>query len=126
MERTNPSRWVSADEAGALLQRFMPSKLASAWLDNDRKFDPTIPFFYSRGSVVYQSRDLEQFVRHCLAPSAEVDFSERRTRSDRRRSTDRRQNVEVRLSPVAERRHAHSIDRRGSRSLERRSPASTA
>ncbi len=126
MERTNPSRWVSADEASGLLQRFMPRKQASAWLDNDRKFDPTIPFFYSHGSVVYQSRDLEQFVRHCLASSDVIDFPERRARSDRRCSTDRRHNVEVRLSAVAERRRANSIDRRGSRTRDRRSAVSAA
>jgi hypothetical protein len=121
MERTNPSRWVRADEASALLQRFMPSKQASAWLETDRKVDPKIPFYFSQGNVVYQSRDLEQFVRHCLAPNSQVDFSERRARSDRRRATDRRHNAEVRLSAVAERRRAHSIDRRGSRALDRRS-----
>lgn len=44
MDRTNPSRWVDAREASALLQGYMLSKLASDWLNNDRKFDPAIPF----------------------------------------------------------------------------------
>ena len=120
MERTNPSRWLSAGEASALLQSFMPNKLAKAWLDNDRKFDPAIPFSIRDGDVRYRSQDLDQFVRRCLAPNARVDFSERRARSDRRRIGERRRNPEIRLSPVAERRHAWSADRRSSIATDRR------
>ena len=109
-----------------MLQRFMPRKQASAWLDNDRKFDPTLPFFYLHGDVVYQSRDLEQFVRRCLTPRARVEFSERRTRSDRRHAGDRRRNPEVRLSPLAERRQVYSHDRRAMMTRDWRAAANRA
>lgn len=120
MERTNPTRWVNADEASALLQRFMPGKLAQAWLEIDRKFDPAIPFFNSRRGVIYRSGDLEHFVRYCLSPGANVDFSERRARSERRRAVDRRSNPEIRLAPVAERRYSRINDRRASLAIDRR------
>ncbi len=120
MEQTSPTRWVNVDEASALLQRFMPGKLAQAWLEIDRKADPTIPFFHSQNGVIYRSGDLEHFVRCCLSPGAKVDFSERRARSERRRAIDRRSNPDIRLSPVAERRHSWTNDRRASLAIDRR------
>ena len=121
MERIHPPRWLSTGEASALLQGFMPSKMADAWLDNDRKFDPVIPFRYLEGEVRYRSSDLEQFVRRCLTPGVKVDFSERRRRTDRRYSIERRKNPAIRLIPVAERRSANSFDRRIGASSDRRS-----
>lgn len=112
MERANPTRWVHADEASALLQQFMPGKLAQAWLDLDRKTDPSIPFIHTQSGVLYRSGDLEQFVRCCLSPGANVDFSERRMRKERRRASDRRIQPEIRLAPIAERRRTWSPDRR--------------
>ena len=120
MDRTNPSRWVDAREASALLQGYMPSKLASDWLNNDRKFDPAIPFKYMHGDVCYRTIDLEYFVKQCLAPRAKVDFSERRRRSDRRNRIDRRNNPPIRLIAVAERRSAHEGDRRAMQANDRR------
>ena len=121
MERTRPSRWVSAREASTLVQGFMPNKTAEAWLENDRKIDPVIPFSYSGGEVRYRSLDLEQFIFCYLAPGTKVDFSERRARSERRRALDRRRNPEIRLSPVAERRHGRTPDRREKITIDRRS-----
>ena len=117
----NSSRWLSTGEASALLQGFMPNKMADAWLDNDRKFDPVIPFRYVDGEVRYRSLDLEQFVRRCLASGVKIDFSERRRRRDRRYSIERRKNPEVRLIPAAERRSASSFDRRAGQRSDRRS-----
>ncbi len=121
MERTHPSRWVSDREASTLLQGFMPNKTALAWLENDRKIDPVIPFSLSDGEVRYRSVDLEQFVLCYLAPGAKIDFSEQRARSERRRATDRRRNPDVRLAPVAERRHGLAPDRREKIAFDRRS-----
>jgi hypothetical protein len=120
MEKNYPSRWLSAGEASALLQGYMPKKTADAWLNNDRKSNPAIPFWVRDGSVRYRTEDLEFFVQRCLSPGSHVDFSERRQRSDRRLASDRRQNPSIRLSPVAERRRSHSTDRRGSLAPDRR------
>ena len=123
MERTHSSRWVSDREASTLLQGFMPDKTAQAWLENDRKIDPVIPFSYSNGEVRYRSIDLEQFILRYLAPGAKVDFFEQRKRSERRRAIDRRRNPEIRLSPAAERRHGRTPDRREEITIDRRSAA---
>ncbi len=120
MNKTISSRWLSADEASVLLQGFMPNKVAQAWLDTDRKSDPAIPFWLRDGEVRYRSPDLEFFVKHCLSAKGRVDFSERRQRTDRRRVNERRENPSIRLSPVAERRHAHSTERRGTLAPDRR------
>lgn len=120
MNKTTPPRWLSADEASALLQGFMPYKAAQAWLDTDRKSDPAIPFWFRDGEIRYRSPDLEFFVKHCLSAKGRIDFSERRQRTDRRRAADRRENPSIRLSPVAERRRAHYPDRRGSLAPDRR------
>lgn len=123
MDRTHPSRWVNTREASTLLQGFMPHKTAQAWLDNDRKIDPVIPFSYSSGEVRYRSIDLEQFILRYLAPGAKVDFFEQRKRSERRRAIDRRRNPEICLSPAAERRHGRTPDRREEITIDRRSAA---
>ena len=123
MERTHPSRWVSDREASTLLQGFMPDKTAQAWLENDRKIDPVIPFSYSNGEVRYRSIDLEQFILRYLTPGAKVDFFEQRKRSERRRAIDRRRNPEIRLSPAAERGHGRTPDRREEIIIDRRSAA---
>ena len=123
MERTHSSRWVNTREASTLLQGFMPHKTAQAWLDNDRKIDPVIPFSYSSGEVRYRSIDLEQFILRYFAPGAKVDFFEQRKRSERRRAMDRRRNPEIRLSPAAERRHGRTPDRREEITIDRRSAA---
>jgi hypothetical protein len=120
MESTHLFRWVSAGEACTLLQRFMPHKTAQAWLENDRKTDPVIPFSYSNGAIRYRSSDLEQFVLRYLAPHAQLDFSERRARSERRHAIDRRRNPQIHLAPVAERRHGRTPDRREDIPLDRR------
>ncbi len=120
MENNYPPRWLSAGEASALLQGYMPKKTADAWLDNDRKSDPAIPFWVRDGAIRYRSEDLEFFVQRCLSPGSFVDFSERRQRSDRRHAIDRRQNPSIRLTPIAERRRVHYSDRRGSLATDRR------
>ena len=123
MERTHSLRWVSDREASTLLQGFMPDKTAQAWLENDRKIDPVVPFSYSNGEVRYRSINLEQFILLYLAPGAKVDFFEQRKRSERRLAMDRRRNPEIRLSPAAERRHGRTPDRREEITIDRRSAA---
>ena len=120
MEQIQSTRWLTANEASMLLQRFMPHKSAINWLDHDRRFDPVIPFFYRDTEVIYRSGDLEEFVRHHLAPGSSVDFSERRVRFDRRIRVERRHNPNLRLTPSAERRRAHALDRRGELVSDRR------
>jgi hypothetical protein len=120
MQSTHQSRWLTAYEASMLLQRFMPHKSASMWLDHDRRFDPLIPFFYRDGDVIYRSGDLETFAQHHLAPGSNVDFSERRVRVDRRVHLERRLNANIRLTPTAERRDGHGFDRRREWAADRR------
>lgn len=115
------SRRLDPVAASALLQRFMPSKNALQWLNHDREIDPVIPFARQAGNILYNSRDLEYFVSHCLLNRQRVNLSERRTRADRRYQEDRRRQPNVRLSPVAERRRFIAPDRRASIATDRRS-----
>ncbi len=120
MESIHNSRWLTAYEASMLLQRFMPHKSANMWLEHDRRFDPLIAFFDRDGEVFYRSGDLERFVHHHLAPGSSVDFSDRRVRVDRRVHVERRHNVNIRLTPTAERRDGHGFDRRREWAADRR------
>jgi hypothetical protein len=120
MQHTHSARWLTEYEASLLLQRFMPYKSAVSWLQHDRRHDPVIPFSNQGGEIVYRSSDLENFVHHHLAPGAQVDFSERRVRVDRRVRVERRHHPDLRLVPSAERRRAHTFDRRGGLAPDRR------
>jgi len=87
-----------------LLQRFMPTRDAAAWLENDRRFQPVLPFVQHGEEVRYYEEDVIQLVRK-LAPSPTV-----------RRSAGRRQVLERRFFPTDRREH---LDRRHSRRAAR-------
>ena len=118
-------RLLTASEAAALLQPYMPSKSALAWLLQDGRHDPLIPCLVRGSYTLYRRADLAHFVRKTFDVSAtfnEMDnkvFIDRRG-YERRAGQDRRKRLEVRLGSGIERRRGDGTDRRFGRAFDRR------
>jgi hypothetical protein len=104
-------RYLNEAEAAAMLQPFMGSKNALAWLNADRRTDPVIPYSRRNGDVLYREADLVTFVRYGMKSPPISRGLQRRFVAARRKTADRRSGVERR--EVAERRHP-AAERRGS------------
>ncbi len=117
---------LSTAEAAALLRPHMPHKNALAWLVNDRRHDPLIPFLVIGGSVRYRSADVAGFILRFLNPSARFvrlgqrHIPERRTRATRRSGPERRSSSGKYPKTAAERRLRGELDRRLRGELDRR------
>lgn len=118
---------LNEQEAVAVLQPHMHHKSALHWLQNDRLYNPSIPFHMLQGQPYYLEQDLLAFVSRMLNPGARFVrtgnhlYMEKRSTSDRRKFVDRRMNAEIVLSPGVERRRPDRLDRRTDGRLERRS-----
>lgn len=118
---------LNEQEAVEVLQPHMHNKSALHWLQNDRLYNPAIPFHMLQGQPYYLEQDLFAFVTRMLNPRARVVrtgnhlYMEKRSTSDRRRYLDRRMNAEIVLSPGVERRRPNRLDRRTDGQMERRS-----
>lgn len=117
---------LNEQEAVAVLQPHMHNKSALHWLQNDRLYNPAIPFHMLQGQPYYLEQDLLAFVTRMLNPGARFVrtgnhlYMEKRGTSDRRKYHDRRMNAEIALSPGVDRRRPGQLDRRVDDRLGRR------
>lgn len=118
---------LNEQEAVAVLQPHMLHKSALHWLQNDRLYNPAIPFHMLQGQPYYLEKDLFAFISRMLNPGARFVrtgnhmYMEKRKTSDRRQYLDRRVHAEIVLSPAVERRRPERLDRRMDGRTERRS-----
>ena len=120
---------VGIGEAAALLQPYMPSKSALAWLLRDSQSDPQIPHVFRGSQILYRRVDLANFVRKTFGVSAIYNYVDNkilidRRGEERRAGQDRRNRLEVRLAPGIERRRGDGTNRRFSRGFDRRGGSS--
>jgi hypothetical protein len=126
MDATSEHILLTEPEAAIILQPHMPNKSAMQWLENDRRYDPVVPFHNLQGQPYYLESDLIAFITHALNPTARFVrvsnqlLTDSRSYSDRRIRTDRRVSGEVVLSHLVERRRASPIDRRAGKENDRR------
>jgi len=102
----------------------MPDRDAAVWLENDRRYEPVLPFMRHGEDILYHEEDVILLVRK-LAPNAVVRRNAgRRAEGERRHyPSDRRSHLDRRHSRRAarndlDRRFAVRPDRRGD--LDRR------
>ena len=107
-------------QAGALLQRHLPERDAIAWLETDRKNDPTIPFIESEGQFFYSENDLVTFLSHFANnliircnPDRRINASKRATSSERRNDIERRKQTLGGVPDYFDRRFMLRQERRG-------------
>lgn len=124
MKRHPYSAMLTAQQTVGLLQRFMPGRDAAAWLENDRCYEPVLPFVQRGEEILYLEQDVIQLVRKLAAnPAVRLSDSRRRQGERRRYASERRIHVDRRHSRRAarddlDRRFAVRPDRRGD--LDRR------
>ncbi len=111
---------LSLSQAGALLQRHLPDRDAIAWLQTDRKNNPTIPFMEADGQYFYSENDLITFLSHFsdkLAIRRNLDRRINATRrillSERRFDIERRRRSLGGVRNHIDRRFALREDQRG-------------
>lgn len=102
----------------------MPGRDAAAWLENDRRYQPVLPYVRQGNEVRYFEDDVIQLVRKLAADPAVRRTDTRRLQGERRRHAgERRAQMDRRHSRRAprddlDRRFAVRPDRRGD--LDRR------
>lgn len=117
---------LTEGRAAVILQPHMRNKSAAHWLENDRRYDPVIPFHYLQGQPYYLESDLVNFITKALNPAARFVrvrsqlLTDIRQVSERRRHSDRRISEGIVLSHLIERRDTDHFDRRLSGVLNRR------
>ncbi len=114
-----PAAQLTLAQAAGFLQRFLPGRDARVWLEQDRRYNPLIPFQVLDGEIFYNESDVVRFVQK-IAPGARL-----RTGTDRRNHPERRTQTTDRRK-AGERRRARSaaasgIDRRFALRADRRS-----
>lgn len=115
---------LTPEETAGLLQRFMPGRNAAVWLENDRRYQPVLPYVQHGEVIRYHEEDVIALVRK-LAPAATVRGSalrrlgaeRRQLHADRRAHTDRRHSRRAARNDL-DRRFAIRPDRRSD--LDRR------
>lgn len=101
---------LSPEQAAGFLQRFMPHREATAWLENDRQYSPVIPFQRQGDMVRYREDDLIRFVRQLDANAPVRSQDDRRGHHERREThAERRCDLDRRAS---RRRARNDLDRR--------------
>lgn len=107
-------------ETIGLLQRFMLQRDAKAWLENDRRYSPLLPFITQNDEIFYPEDAVLRFVA-ILAEDVRVRQSQRRTERGERRQ------IAVDRRAFSDRRHARrrpavaDLDRRFAVRQDRRS-----
>lgn len=121
MSSNSGEKLMNAAQAATLLQPYMPTKNAIAWLENDRAHEPVIAFRrMASGEIVYREADLLAFIGHFMEHSPIHRNQERRKLHDRRAGIERRIALEPHLAPGVERRSHSVLDRRSSGGIDRR------
>jgi len=119
-------KFVNAAQAAALLQPYMPTKNATAWLENDRAHEPVIAFARMNGEIIYRETDLLAFIGHFMEHSPIHRNQERRKENDRRAGIERRIALETHLRQGVERRSHSALERRLRGCIDRRGTAAAA
>ena len=57
---------LTEERAAVILQPHMRNKSAAHWLENDRRYDPVIPFHYLQGQPYYLESDLVNIITKAL------------------------------------------------------------
>ena len=124
MADNSTQKLFTQTEAAALLQPHMPTKSASAWLENDRSHEPVIPFVNTVDGVFYRESDLQHFIEQFMVPVTLHPPLDPRSGQVRRKGRERRISIEVHLRPGIERRDSDRLDRRvyGTEERRRRTP----
>lgn len=118
------SAMLTPQQTSGLLQRFMPGRDAAAWLENDRRYQPVLPYVQQGNEVRYFEEDVIQLVRKLAANPVVRRTDTRRLQEERRHyASERRAQMDRRHSRRAtrndlDRRFAVRPDRRGD--LDRR------
>lgn len=115
---------LTIQQTAGFLQRFMPGRDAAAWLENDRRYEPALPFVQRGEDVFYLEQDVIRLVQ-MLAVNPVIRISDVRRQqgerrhyaSERRTHTDRRHSRRAARDDL-DRRFAVRPDRRGD--LDRR------
>lgn len=102
---------LTVENAATFIQPFMPNKNALAWIRQDAKSDPTIPFYCQGSEKFYRRKDLLAFVIRTLGVQPRHIRLMPNGLTDRRKLVDRRTGSSVKLAPGIERRR-HETDRR--------------
>lgn len=106
-------------ETAGLLQRFMPGRNAAAWLENDRRYQPVLPYVRHADEIRYHEDDVIQLVRKLAPhPALRRDTLRRQSLERRQYHTDRRVHADRRHSRRATR---DDLDRRFAVRPDRRS-----
>ena len=117
---------LTDEEAAALLQPHMYKESITAWLANDRRNIPAIPFITLRGEPYYREADLVFFITHMLNPQARFVrlhaqlHIDHRNVSERRGNGERRGSDAIHLRQGIERRRWDDADRRFRGDFDRR------
>ncbi len=102
-----------------LLQRFMPQRNAAEWLENDRRYSPTLPFMQIDNEIVYFAEDVARFVQKLGAQTALRRADRREEHNRRLYDTDRRDDYDRRY--LRRKAAANNLDRRFAIRPDRRS-----
>lgn len=110
---------LTPEQAIGFLQRFMPNRDAAAWLENDRRHQPVLPFVRHGTELRYFEEDVVQFVRKLASqPTVRASASRREHMERRYYHDDRRDHLDRRHSRRAAR---NDLDRRFAVRPDRRS-----
>ncbi|MHB1098298.1 MAG: hypothetical protein ACYCZR_01970 [Burkholderiales bacterium] len=114
---TSDHTLLTAQEAAALLQPYIPNKSALNWLAHDRLRGPIIPFILLQGEAYYREGDLIFIITRMLDSEARFVRVNNRLYADHRnvherRSDERRKRENVLLGLGIERRQEGKFDHR--------------
>jgi hypothetical protein len=119
MDKHSFPNMLTLQQTIGLLQRFMPDRDAAVWLENDRAYQPVVPFVRQGDEIRYYEEDVAQFVRKLVPNPALRRSMGRRADAERRYfPTDRREHLDRRYSRRAAR---NDLDRRFAVRPDRRS-----
>ena len=117
MNTSSHRTMLSLSQTIGMLQRFMPQRNASEWLENDRRFSPVLPFFIQSDAIFYFEDDLVRLVQK-ISTLAVLRGTGRRRKNNRLVfDEDRRDDHERRR--LRRKGSADDLDRRSA--LDRRS-----
>ncbi len=119
MNTSSDGTILSLSQTIGLLQRFMPQRNASKWLENDRCFSPILPFLRQSDAIFYLEDDLVRFV-HKIVTLAVLRTTGRRQKNNRRVFDEGRRNDYERRR-LRRKGSADDLDRRSAICLDRRS-----
>lgn len=81
---------LTEGRAAVILQPHMRNKSGAHWLENDRRYDPVIPFHCLQGQPYYLESDLVNFIIKALNPAARFVRVRSQLLTDIRQVSERR------------------------------------